>query len=188
MQVSDALTGTINLPSAGLEVGDFELISRVNITSTQSAITFGGIPQGYKHLQLRMYGVFTGTVSAGYITFNNDNASGSYSAHNLFTSGGGGSNITNNKNSSQNKGFFTMDAGTSPTQPNSMVMDIHNYSNANMYKTTRHFYGWDSNGNGYMEYTSNNWRSTSGITSIQLTTSGNSWAAGSTIGLYGIRG
>jgi hypothetical protein len=66
-----------------------------------------------------------------------------------------------------------------------MVMDILDYANTNKYKTTRALYSWDSNGSGYVEFNSNNWRSTSAITSIVLTPA-NSFAQYTNISIYGV--
>ncbi len=43
-------------------------------TATGSSITFSSIPSTYKHLQVRALGVFSGTVGAGFMYFNGDNA------------------------------------------------------------------------------------------------------------------
>ena len=152
-------------------------------TSTGASISFTSIPATFTHLQIRMMAIYTGSVGSGFIAFNGDNASGNYSYHQLLADGSttGAGSLT-----SQNQGKFTGGAGTSPAAPNVMVMDILDYRNTNKYKTTRAIYGWDDNSSGYVEYNSNNWRSTSAITSIVLTPA-NSFASNTIVALYGIK-
>jgi hypothetical protein len=160
----------------------FPIASYTVPATAQASIIFAGIPQTFSHLQIRMMAIYTGTVGSGFIAFNGDNASGNYSYHQLLadgsTTGSGGL-------ASQNQGKFTGGAGTSPAAPNVMVMDILDYANTNKYKTTRALYSWDSNGSGYVEFNSNNWRSTSAITSIVLTPA-NSFAQYTNISIYGV--
>ena len=173
--MASQISGHLSSPS-------FESIA--TSTSTGASISFTSIPATYKHLQIRMTAIFTGTVGSGFIAFNGDNASGNYSYHQLLADGStqGANGLT-----SQNQGKFTGGAGTSPAAPNVMVMDILDYANTNKYKTTKALYGWDSNGDGYVEFNSNNWRSTSAITSIVLTPA-NSFATNTIVALYGIKG
>ena len=176
--MASAISGNLWAPS-----GSYESISSVTLSASAASITFSGIPSTYTHLQIRGLGMFTGTVGVGNIAFNGDNASGNYSYHQLLADGSttGAGSLT-----SQNQGKFTGGAGTSPAAPNVMVMDILDYRNTNKYKTTRAIYGWDDNSSGYVEYNSNNWRSTSAITSIVLTPA-NSFASNTIVALYGIK-
>lgn len=163
----------------------FDSIATVTVgAGGQSTITFSSIPQTYTHLQIRGLNIFTGSVSYGYISFNSDSSSGNYSGHYL---AGSGTGIGSTAFTSQNKGFFTSAGGTSPSAPNTFVMDILDYTNTNKYKTLKTLYGWDANGTGYIEFNSSNWRSTSAITSIELSTSGNSFTSGTSVALYGIK-
>ena len=127
--------------------------------------------------------MFTGTVGVGNIAFNGDNASSNYSYHYVLGDGstaGAGSGV------SQNQGRFTAAAGTTPSYPTAMVMDILDYANTNKYKTVRHLFAWDGNGTGYVEFDSNNWRSTNAITSITFTPA-NSFNTDSSFALYGVK-
>lgn len=166
-------------------LGDYESIATTVVgAGGTGTITFSSIPSGYKHLQVRGLGIFSGAGSYGYIAFNGDNASGNYSSHTLY---GTGSSAASNSATTQNRGTFTNAAGTSPDAPNAMVLDILDYANVNKYKTIRTLYAWDANGTGYVEFGSSNWRSTSAITSIVLSTSGNTFAQYSSFALYGIK-
>jgi len=164
----------------------YESIQTVTVGSGgQSTISFTSIPSTFTHLQVRGIGLFSGSVGAGYFAFNGDNASGNYSVHGL---NGDSANTSANNATSQNTAYFTANAGTNPNYVTSLVLDIFDYANVNKYKTTRSHYGWTSNGvTGYTEFTSNNWRSTSAITSIVFT-AGNTFAQYSSFALYGIKG
>jgi hypothetical protein len=71
----------------------------------------------------------------------------------------------------------------------SCVMDILDYANTSKFKTFRGLGGVDNNGGGYLTLVSGNWRSTSAITSVTITSyySG-SWVQYSSFALYGIKG
>jgi hypothetical protein len=166
--------------------GDFQSIASVTVGSGgQSTITFSSIPSTYKHLQIRGLAIFSGTVGGGRIAFNGDNASGNYSAHSVYGSGTG---TASNSSTSQNFGAFNNASGTSSSAPNAMVLDILDYSNTDKHKTLRSSYGWDANGTGYIELCSSCWRSTSAITSIDLSSSSSTFAQYSSFALYGIKG
>ena len=164
--------------------GAYQSIATATLSSTQSSITFSSIPQGYKHLQIRALIGYTGSVGSGYIAFNGDNASGNYSYHAF---GGDGASAGTASLTSQNQGKYTGYAGTSPQGRNAMIINIPEYSNTAVRKITQTFYGWAVSGQGYSEIGSNQWRSTSAITSITFTPA-NTFDSYTSIALYGIKG
>lgn len=173
-----------NQQGRGVAVGSYDALATVTVPSGGLAsVTFAGIPTGYQHLQIRMTALYSGSVGSGFIAFNGDNASGNYSYHAL---GGDGGSPGVAVQTSQNQGRFTGFAGTSPTRPNVMIMDIIDYTKTNKFKTAKAFYGWDNNGTGYVEFNSNNWRSLSAINSIVLTPA-NTFAQYTSIELYGVK-
>lgn len=171
---------------AALSLTGFSSISTVTVGSGgSSSITFSAIPASWKHLQIRMYANFSGSVGAGYFAFNGDNASTNYSFHFLgsdYSTNPGGSISTN-----QSKGMFTGNSGTSPQAPNMMIMDILDYANTNKHKTVRTAYAWNNNVDGYNELNANTWRNTAAIDSIVLTAA-NTFANNTHVALYGIEG
>lgn len=188
--MSPILTGVIasgisgNLTPPWSPEGGYDALMSTTLTATASSITISGVPTGYKHLEIRMFARYTGSVGAGYIHFNGDNASGNYSTHAINSDGGsvpGALGYT-----SQNRAYYTAFAGTSPNARNVMIMSIQDYANINKNKTIRSMYGWDNNGSGYIEYTSNNWRSLNPVTSITLTP-GNTFDSGTTVSVYGVK-
>ena len=184
--MSGLLLGVVasSLPSAG---GDFESIATVTVGSGgASSISFSGIPSGYQHLQVRAVASDSRSTSADsrlYLTFNNDTSS-SYNEHTLWGTGS------------------TTGAYGSPSVPNipaliigksngsifgASVMDILDYASPSKNKVLRTLGGVDANGSGSINLQSGLWRSTSAITSIQLTPIIGPILQHSTVALYGIK-
>ena len=164
--------------------GAYDSLATVTVGSGGVAtITFAGIPNTYKHLQIRMRAIYSGSVGSGFMAFNGDNASGNYSYHAV---GGDGNAPGATSLTSQNQGRFTGFAGTSSAGPNAMIMDILDYANTSKNKTARALYCWDANGTGYVEFNSTLWRSTSSINSIVFTPA-NTFAQNTQFSLYGVK-
>ena len=178
-------TGVAPIPTTG-----FVSIATTTVgAGGSSTITFSGIPQVYKHLQLRF---FAGTNRAAptnrdsyKVRFNSDTGA-NYSEHYLYGdgssvgSGGAASTTSINQGTVGGGGFF----GVS-------ILDILEYTNVNTYKTTRALSGVSDNtgGFGLVDLSSGNWRSTSAITSITLSVGvGTAFTQYSQAALYGIQG
>ena len=156
-----------------------------------SSITFSNIPQGYKHLQIRIIGRGTTATGGTYATgnrgqFNGDTGS-NYSAHWLDGSGsaataGGSASLTY-----LYLGNVTDSAATANTFGVSVV-DILDYTNTSKYKTVRYLFGADGNGAGYVEFGSGLWMNTAAITSMYMVLTGGNFAQYTRISLYGIKG
>ena len=156
-----------------------------------SSITFSNIPQGYKHLQIRIIGRGTAATGGTYSTgnrgqFNGDTGS-NYSAHWL-----GGSGTSAVSGGSASLTYFYLGNVTDSTATTSVfgssVIDILDYSNTNKYKTVRYLFGADGNGAGYVEFGSGLWMNTAGITSMYMALTGGNFAQYSRFSLYGIKG
>ena len=85
--------------NAAYKPTDYESIQTVNLTGSQSSITFSSIPGTYKHLQIR--GVLRGDrANTGEIVgvqFNGDTTAANYASHRLIgdgTNAGGGPQST----------------------------------------------------------------------------------------------
>lgn len=188
MQVSDALTGSINLPSAGLEVGDFQLISRVTLNIGQSSVTFGGIPQSFKHLQVR--GIANNGENTGFnnqaLRFNNDTEA-NYSVHYLAADGANASAGVQTSGTKINDIFRIQPSSTAYF--GAFIVDILDYTSTTKAKTVRSLNGADSNGSGWMGLHSGLWYKTpEAITSMTFISSSGNFGANSSFALYGIRG
>lgn len=166
---------------------DYELIGTVNVAGSTSTVTFTGIPQNYKHLQVR--GAARSDVASGYvdtrIKFNGDATAGNYSTHEVYgagasaAAGGAGSyypaGIAYSAGSSSATGIF-----------GAIMIDIPDYANTFKAKVARCISGVVGSSN-LIDIRSVGWYQTPAIATIELNTSGN-FVAGSTFSLFGIRG
>jgi hypothetical protein len=160
-----------------------------------SSVSFTGIPQGYKHLQLR---VFAKTNRATYasdsllMTFNSD-TSANYSTHNL-SCDGSGTIAQGYANTGNFPDGFEHTGTVNGSGFGAIIYDILDYSNTTKYKVSRAFGGFDTNGTvagygGHVGIGSGSWRNTAGITSLSLTPQyGSLILQHSRFSLYGIKG
>jgi len=164
--------------------GDYQSIATVTVGSGgATVVTFSGIPQTYKHLQLRYIArSSTGGEYNPNFQINSDTA-GNYRWH--YVTGNG----------------TTASAGDSGASPTSIVLgivpsatsnfgvsiiDFLDYADTTKFKTTRNVGGRDTNGAGEALVISGLWRSTAAISTITLNFSGA--AQYSHFALYGIKG
>lgn len=172
--------------------GSFESIQTVTAAGGESSLSFTSIPGTYKHLQIRWRSrVNSGgtTAESLWMRFNSDTSS-VYNYHALYGTGSvaeanGDINLDRiySLNSNAGSGMASNIFGVG-------IMDIHDYSSTTKNKTTRALCGCDanvSNANFRVVLNSNLWRSTSAITSISMFGS-DTFVAGSTFSLYGIKG
>ena len=144
-----------------------------------TTITFSGIPQTYKHLQIR----YSGFVSNdAWMRFNGDTGS-NYARHSLY---GNGASAAAYAGPNQTVIGFTYTA--SNTNPGAAICDILDYTNASKYKTARVLNGDDQNGSGIIMLASGLWMNTAPITSITIYDDNGSFSQYSRISLYGIKG
>jgi hypothetical protein len=167
--------------------GAYDSLANVTVGAGGVAnIDLAGIPNTYKHLQLRF--TIRSSASGGSdniaFQFNNDTAA-NYSWHYVFGSGsslaaGGSSSATN---------IFAMQTTGSTATANAFgiaVVDIFDYANTSKNKTVRSLNGYDLNGSGYVFYQSGLWMNTSAINSIKIIP-GTGFAQYSQVSLYGVK-
>jgi hypothetical protein len=172
----------------------YESIATVTVGSGgTSTVTFSSIPSTFKHLQIRFMSMTT-RATYGYdalqITFNSDSAA-NYSYHTL---NGNGAAAASGASFPRSNAYFDYVLGTTVSNyPGLGVIDILDYENTSKYKTVRGMGGCDVNGTiaslpGRINFASNSWRSTSAISSMQLTPLNAPFAQYSSFALYGIKG
>jgi hypothetical protein len=168
----------------------YESIATVSVGSGGAAnVEFTSIPATYKHLEIR-YIVRADVAdfdSALLMRFNSDTAS-NYSWHLL--RGSGSVTYTQGVANSDNP-FIASQVGNSSTASvfGGGTISVLDYADTNKYKTARALGGFDANGSGYIQLASQGWRSTSAVSSIQLTFStGSGFKQYSHFALYGIKG
>lgn len=163
----------------------YESIQTVTVGSGgQSSISFTSIPATYKHLQIRAFNRCS--VNSGRLRFQfNGDTTANYSGHYILGTGasalaGGGANDTRLSGAYNNStaNIFSVD-----------IVDILEYANTNIYKTTRTLSGVDTNDvNGEVFFVSGSWRSTSAISSILMYFDSGNITQYSSFALYGIKG
>ena len=169
-------------------VGSYDSIATITLTASTSSITFSSIPQTYTHLQIRMLSVSNGAGNGSILKFgyNNgtiDSTTSDYRTHNLYGNGSSTGADTN----ANNLYYPYFNGGAATTSPAPSICDILDYTNVNKYKTTRMLWGYDVNGaGGYVGLSSGLWLRTDAITDINFSF-GNSWLAGSSFALYGVK-
>jgi hypothetical protein len=151
-------------------------------------IVFSNIPQNYSHLQLRIFGRTINAVAASQTSGLQINGDGgnNYYGHSL---DGNGSSASSGAVNFFNAWF------TQPYLPGgnatanifgTQIIDIIDYTRIDKFKTIKAFGGYDNNGSGVVGFYSGYWGSYSSINSLTINVSGQLFASGSTIALYGI--
>jgi hypothetical protein len=170
--------------------GAFDSLATVTVPSGGLAsITFAGITNTYKHLQLRSIARTTSAATDNYcnIIFNSDSGA-NYSYHDLRTDGGGAVQATGL--ASQNAIYLQRYTGGGATASvfGVVILDVLDYASTVKNKTLRNFGGFDRNGAGSLYLVSGSWmNSSTAINSMTLTPEGGSFAANSQFTLYGVK-
>jgi hypothetical protein len=161
--------------------GAYDSLANITLATATSTITFAGIPNTYKHLQVR-YMTLTGTATNDLrMRFNSDTGS-NYVWHQLQ---GNGSSAAAAANLSQTRIAVGMVGGTA--NPGVGIVDTLDYANTSKYKTTRSLAGIDQNGSGVMMFWSGLWQNTSAINSITFDSASGNFNQYSQFSLYGVR-
>jgi hypothetical protein len=187
--------GAITTPPYEGPFGAYDALATVTVPSGGLAsITFGGIPQGYRHLQIRgMVRMLRAEKTDDvYIRFNNDTAA-NYSTHLVGGVSTGGSPYTYNGANGTLIFHYEGFPGATTTANTfaGAVWDIVDYSSQSKNKTLRAMHGFNSNGDtkSLIQIVSGNWRNaTEGIATIQFTPAyGTGFAQYSQFALYGVK-
>lgn len=169
-------------------VGSYDALATVTLSSATASIEFAGIPQGYKHLQVRSIAKMTSTAAAnddGYIVQVNGDTGSNYAWHMLYGVGSGSAYATGGSATTRMYPYGLPFAGNNGF--GAMVTDVLDYTNTSKNKTFRFLSGYDNNGNGDMLLASGLWTSTSAITSIKFTPPYGNFAQYSSFALYGVK-
>ena len=167
------------------------LIQRTTLSSNTATVTFSSIPSTYKSLQIRYLGrsTTTGTTVGDNlnIQFNSDTGT-NYVYHQLL---GNGASATASGATAQASTNFQNALPRNTVTSNIFgvgIVDIVDYANTSKNKTVRSMYGTDTNGTeGKIYLESALWLNTAAISTITLAPQSNSFLAGSTFALYGIK-
>jgi hypothetical protein len=166
----------------------YTLISSNVLSSSAASVTFSSIPSTYTDLVLRSSARSSTATLNVRIRFNSDTAT-NYSLVYLYGEGSaGGSGIENNQTSlrpqATNASSYTADTFAnfesyipSYNSANSKPVSVFNVTENNVSGASS---SWIFSGGGL-------WRNSSGITSIEITSSSGNFVSGSSFHLYGIK-
>jgi hypothetical protein len=165
--------------------GAYDSLATVTVGATAVAnIEFAGIPNTYKHLQLRCFSLKSSNPGT-YIRVNGVSASGNYANHILY--GTGSSALAYTDPNYVGVVWAINDAGTT-TIPSIAIVDILDYASTTKLKTFRALGGADTNGAGTVHLGSGMLHtSTSPITSLTINGGGANFNQYTQISLYGVK-
>ena len=160
--------------------GSYESLATVTVGATAvSRIDFNGIPQGYKHLQVRLVAFGTSTADPK-MRFNDDASTSNKYMHSFYNNVSAVS--TYNDNSAMPYSY------NESTAPGCAIIDIFDYANVSKNKNARTISGYDANGAGYIFYRSQAWFALTAINQVSfIASSGQDFLQYSSFALYGIR-
>jgi len=165
----------------------YEPIASQTLGSNTTTVSFSSIASSWTDLRLIVSGRSTRTsvtYESIWIRFNADSGS-NYSDTYLYGSGSSaGSGRSSNLTRVQIARFNH--SASSNTTPSAVIIDVQSYANTSVYKTVL---GQSASSveNWPVSRYVGLWRSTSAITSIDLTVEVDQFASGSTFSLYGIK-
>ena len=157
----------------------FTALAEVELTASDSSITFSSIPNTFKDIVISMSIKATGACGP-YIRFNND-ASNLYFMAQLAADGG----ATLGNTGQTSYGWIQPNSNLSLVNFDCVEINIQDYSTTG--KTRTYLSRIDNTeANHYHNALAGRWASTAVINTITVGTTANAFAAGSTIGLFGI--
>lgn len=181
------------ISTAGGGGTSYESIATVTLSTTATDVTFSSIPSTFQHLQIR-YLARNNTAAVAsrvlYMQFNGNTSAGSYNAHELF---GTGTGVTASNSFTGAGACYVGRISAAAVASNIFgvgIIDIHDYASTTKNKTVRTINGLNDNGANteYIQLISSLFINTGAVSSIRLFPSSDSFIAGSTFALYGIKG
>jgi hypothetical protein len=154
----------------------YEPITTTTLGSNQATVTLSSIPATYTDLVLVVDATITSGGDNFLLNFNGDTGTN----YSVIRFDGNGSTASSTRAVNQT---VLQCAGVGTTRQN-IIINIHNYSSTNTHKRTLTRYN-DPSGSVCLRL--NSWRNTAAINSILISTSGSTFASGSSFTLYGIK-
>jgi hypothetical protein len=179
--------GLLSQGGGGGAAGAFEQIATAYGTGSSGVIDFTSIPATYKHLQIRYTAKNTSTSADLNITFNNVTSS-SYARHHMV-----GNSVSTAAASAIAAANISLIDGVAPSTTANVttngVIDILDYSQSTKNKTLRAMYGLiQAYSTSRIYVASGVLDSTTVVSRVTLTASGNNFSTTSRFSLYGIKG
>jgi hypothetical protein len=162
--------------------GAYDSLATVTLATATSTITFAGIPNTYKHLQIRVLGKAT---ASAYLRIRFNEATSGYANHILY---GNGSSALAAADINQNYiNVYSAIANTTTSVFSGAIIDILDYANTSKNTTIRSLNGVDYNGSGDVGLNSGLWNNTPAVTQISFDLNTGNFAQYSQFSLYGVR-
>lgn len=158
----------------------YEPISTTTLGSTATTVSFTSIPGTFTDLVLVTSIKAATTNTNQWMRFNSD-SSANYSSTNVY---GTGTSALSTRQSDQDKINSVLSGYLVTTENSPGIYNIMNYSNTTTFKTIISRF---NNSGVVAQAEVSLYRSTSAITSIEIFTTPDSFAVGSTLTLYGIK-
>jgi|LakMenEpi03Aug12_release.lakeMendotaPanAssembly.Ray.scaffolds.fasta_scaffold336680_2 hypothetical protein len=158
----------------------YEPIATTTLGSTATTVSFTSIPGTYTDLVLVTSIKATSADTNQFMRFNSDSGS-NYSHTNVY---GTGTSALSFQQSSQDKINSVLSGYLVTSQNSPGIYNIMNYSNTTTFKTMISRF---NNSSVIAQAEVSLYRSTSAITAIEIFTTPDSFAVGSTLTLYGIK-
>jgi hypothetical protein len=161
----------------------FESIATTTISSSTSSVEFTSIPSTYTHLQVRAHMVCSATNNM-YMQLGNGtiDTGSNYSWKQLW-----GQSSAANSNDGQSETFMYTGYVANTSYPASLIIDIADYANTNKFKTAKTMCANNNNTAGFVVSFSGNWRSSSAVDRLKISTNGGTFNQYSHFALYGIK-
>jgi hypothetical protein len=165
----------------GGAVGSYDALATITVPSGGLAsVVFAGIPQGYRHLQIRTYAQQAAGGGSVEIIFNNATYNYRHFAYGNGTSAIAGADTFNAP------GIFSSAADNGASVFAGTVFDLLDYTSTKN-KVTRALGGVDNNGSGAIYFMSGLFTSTTAVTSITLNATSQNFTQHTQFALYGVK-
>jgi hypothetical protein len=181
--------GYLGAAGGGYEAA-FDLLETTTLTSTTSSVTFSGLGaySDYKHLQIRMLARSNrGSADLDMRCRINGDTGSNYTWHGIRGLTGSALGQNGTSNTSYHLGKFPGNTGDGDVF-GAFVSDILDFSSSNKATTIKTVGGVANNNFMQNSFYTGLYNSTSAVTSIQFFGEADSFLAGSTFSLYGVRG
>jgi hypothetical protein len=163
----------------------YEKIATTTLGSATATVTFSSIPGTYTDLVIVGFASNSSADAniTGYMRFNGDSST-NYSDTLAYTETTGPNSFQSSNSNSI--GLWTIMGNTDTNRKSAILINVQNYSNSTIYKTTIYRISTPTSSAGWVNMDVGMWRNTAAITSILLG-GGADWLSNTTFTLYGIK-
>lgn len=171
-------------PAGFTSYNNLSSIASFSFGSSAASVTFSNIPQGYRHLLLRMTTMSADTGSRQLDMGFNGDGSQIYTFHQYY-----GANTTVSGSTSAPRNDIpevSIMRANNQTKPGVSYLYIYDYKDTAKFKTVHWYMGNEDQTSGYIQQATGMYRSLAPVSAISLVGRGGSIGTNSHIALYGI--